>query len=375
MVDTLYRRPLPEDLVAFSSPAGRALFRDALGSGGLEGYFPLAEQFHTQADPSFCGLGSLVVALNALGVDPGRLWKGPWRWYSEELLDCCVALDEVRAQGVTLDELACLARCNGAEAELHRAEAGNLDALRGAIASAATGDGTVVVAGYDRSRLGQTGTGHFSPVGGLHAARDLVLILDVARFKYPPHWAPVARLHDAMLSLDPATGRRRGWVVLRRGRAAAAAWTLGRPDGGFRDVLARIEAALAIEGDAVAAFARSAGSSGLAFGPRAAAAPEHVALVEVLDRQLRETAAYAAIAAVTPDHAEATTALFLVLGEWLTTRAAEPQRSRLAALADLATLPAELAAEVCHVRDQADALAMLERRVLSGGSSSPGQQR
>jgi glutathione gamma-glutamylcysteinyltransferase len=369
MVDTLYRRPLPEDLVAFSSPAGRALFRDALVSGGLEGYFPLAEQFHTQADPSFCGLGSLVVALNALGVDPGRLWKGPWRWYSEELLDCCVGLDEVRAQGVTLDELACLARCNGAEAELHRAETGNVDALRAAIASAATGDGTVVVAGYERSRLGQTGAGHFSPVGGLHAERDLALILDVARFKYPPHWAPVARLHDAMLSVDPATGRRRGWVVLRRGRAVAAAWTLGRPDGGFQDVLRRIEASLAGDGeDAVAAFAKSAGTSDLTFGPRAAAAPEHVALVQVLEHQLRETAAYAAIAAVTPDHADATTALLLVLGEWITTRAAEPQRSRLAALTDLAELPAELAAEVCHVRNQADALATLDRRVSSGAS-------
>jgi hypothetical protein len=30
------------------------------------------------------------------------------------------------------------------------------------------------------------GDGHFSPVGGYHAGKDLVLILDTARFKYPP---------------------------------------------------------------------------------------------------------------------------------------------------------------------------------------------
>lgn len=31
-----------------------------------------------------------------------------------------------------------------------------------------------------------TGDGHFSPVGGYHEGKDLVLILDTARFKYPP---------------------------------------------------------------------------------------------------------------------------------------------------------------------------------------------
>src|SRR6187402_1556090 len=131
---TLYRRPLPEGNIAFSSLAGRELFAEALARGGLDGYFPLAEQFHTQADPAFCGLGSLVVALNALGVDPGRLWKGPWRWFAEELLDCCVPLSEVQRRGLDLEELACLARCNGAEVELHRADATNLAAFRAALA-------------------------------------------------------------------------------------------------------------------------------------------------------------------------------------------------------------------------------------------------
>ena len=26
--------------------------------------------------------GTLAMVLNALGVDPGRKWKGPWRWFS-----------------------------------------------------------------------------------------------------------------------------------------------------------------------------------------------------------------------------------------------------------------------------------------------------
>ena len=47
------------------------------------------------------------------------------------------------------------------------------------------GDGSFefVVASYDRRSLGQTGTGHFSPIAAYEKSSDSVLILDVARFK------------------------------------------------------------------------------------------------------------------------------------------------------------------------------------------------
>jgi hypothetical protein len=38
--------------------------------------------------------------------------------------------------------------------------------------------------------------------------------LDVARFKYPPHWVPLENLHSAMLEVDPDTGLSRGWISL-----------------------------------------------------------------------------------------------------------------------------------------------------------------
>lgn len=250
MTETRYRRPLPDDAIAFSSDAGRALFAEALATGGLGGYFALAEQFHTQADPAFCGLGSLVVALNALAIDPGRLWKGPWRWFSEEMLDCCVPLDVVRARGVDLDTLACLARCNGADAVVSR-PGPDATALRDAIAGASREPGEVIVVGYDRSVLGQTGAGHYSPIGGYHAARDLALVLDVARFKYPPHWLPLARLDAAIRTIDPDTGRSRGWLALRRRVEVVAAAPAGPPD---RDALRATAAYRACCDDGVAAL-------------------------------------------------------------------------------------------------------------------------
>ena len=34
-----------------------------------------------------------------------------------------------------------------------------------------------------------------APIGGYSAAEDMVLILDTARFKYPPHWVPLEMLY------------------------------------------------------------------------------------------------------------------------------------------------------------------------------------
>ncbi len=63
-----------------------------------------------------------------------------------------------------------------------------------------------LVVSYSRKRFGQSGDGHFSPVGAFHGGRGLVLVLDVARFKYGPHWVGVADLMEAMDMEDPATG-------------------------------------------------------------------------------------------------------------------------------------------------------------------------
>jgi glutathione gamma-glutamylcysteinyltransferase len=214
---SFYRRPLPEALIEFASPAGRSLFGEALAAGTMEGYFALAEQFHTQSEPSFCGLGTLVIVLNALAIDPGRAWRGPWRWFGEEMLDCCRPLDVVKEKGITFPQLVCLARCNGARVEATRASDATLEQLRDAArrASRSSGEPHLVVS-YDRSALGQTGSGHFSPIAGFHEASDRVLVLDVARFKYPPHWVPVKMLWQAMLPIDPVTGKSRGFFELSR---------------------------------------------------------------------------------------------------------------------------------------------------------------
>lgn len=361
MHETLYRRPLPSEAIAFSSAEGRALFSEALNAGGLDGYFRLAEQFHTQSDPAFCGLGSLVVALNALGIDPGRLWKGPWRWFAEDLLDCCVPLHEVQRRGLDLNELGCLARCNGAEVERVYAEQSEVRAFRSAVERAATGH-TVLIGAYDRASLGQTGSGHFSPLGGYHAARDLVLVLDVARFKYPPHWLPLEQLFRAMLPLDTATHRSRGWLELRaREQGLSLGFSLSCDEAGygaFAELLGSVQRDVESATE-LGALAKAILPLVRHVEVREVSAPAHREQLDRARAGLRRLPAYAQIeASVSAQAAEVTTLLMLAFPESL--GATQELRRQLLDVndADQAALSSEarnLRAQLAALRMQAKA--------------------
>ena len=59
-----------------------------------------------------------------------------------------------------------------------------------------------VMINYDRKGLGQVGGGHFSPLGAYHEKTDSFLIMDVAKYKYPPVWVGAATLYGAMATPD-----------------------------------------------------------------------------------------------------------------------------------------------------------------------------
>ncbi len=127
---SFFRRPLPQHLISFTSEEGRHVFREALADRYMESFFPLSQQYTTQQEPAFCGLTSLTMCLNALDIDPQRNWKGPWRYFAEELLDCCTPIELVKRRGITFAEFACLAQCNGAAVEMHRADCSSLEEFR-----------------------------------------------------------------------------------------------------------------------------------------------------------------------------------------------------------------------------------------------------
>lgn len=216
---TFYRRTLPNTLTSFSSIEGKKIFASAMSTGGTSAFFSLIEQLQTQPEPAYCGLTTLVIILNALAVDPRRSWKGPWRWYEESMLNCCVDLEEVTATGITFSTFACLAKCQGLDVHAVHGSDSTVEEFRQVVKETCTSStqklpSSFLVVSYTRKVLGQTGTGHFSPIGAYDEASDNVLILDTARFKYGPHWVPLELIFEALIPVDPDTGKSRGYVVL-----------------------------------------------------------------------------------------------------------------------------------------------------------------
>lgn len=157
------------------------------------------------------------MVLNALEIDPGRIWKGPWRWYHEDMLDCCIPIDIVKSKGITLDQFICISKCNGLTANVQRiSDNQNFNDFKKILLRITKIDEEILVVSYSRKGLNQSGSGHFASVGGYHPDREMVLLFDTARFKYPPHWVPVDTLWEAMKTVDEETGLPRGYVTLTK---------------------------------------------------------------------------------------------------------------------------------------------------------------
>jgi hypothetical protein len=59
-----------------------------------------------------------------------------------------------------------------------------------------------VVINFDRSSVNQHGDGHWSPIGSYSYANDAFLVMDVAKYKYPPAWIPATMLYQSLSTLD-----------------------------------------------------------------------------------------------------------------------------------------------------------------------------
>lgn len=162
------------------------------------------------------------MVLNALAVDPRKTWKGPWRWYTESHLNCCVDLEEMKETGITFGTFSCLAQCQGLDVTARYASEVTIDDFREAVRKACVEDsdsqnetaGPFLVVSYTRKVIQQTGTGHFSPIAAYDEVSDQLLVCDTARFKYGAHFIPLTLMYEAMLPVDPETGKSRGFVLL-----------------------------------------------------------------------------------------------------------------------------------------------------------------
>ncbi len=210
---------LAVDLVPITLPEGTKLLQR---SESVSDYGPLSQAFLTQSSLSYCGVASAVMILNSLvtkaplvdGYRGYRFWNQDNIFLSngsQDLIDPAL----VRRQGMTLKQLTKLLSVHGVSVSKLHGDRITLPALRSLFRKSLSDPSDRLIVNYDRSLLGQKGRGHFSPLAAYDSISDKVLLLDVARYRYPSVWISTSDLLKAMLTLDSTSGMYRGLLVIK----------------------------------------------------------------------------------------------------------------------------------------------------------------
>lgn len=209
--------PLAGELIAVSSPEGQQLLEASqhkTDHGQLEPFLL------PQGRRAFCGPATSAAVINAAlsplsPVTQYSLFSATGSSLKSELA--------VSFSGLTLEEIAQLLRAHGLRVQTVHAGQSDIATFRTAAQSALSEARTFVVVNYDRTVLGQSGAGHISPVGAYSPTTDRLLVLDVATYKYPYAWVPLAKLWSAMNTVDSDAGRTRGYLLVGASAPAGAA--------------------------------------------------------------------------------------------------------------------------------------------------------
>lgn len=223
-----------EQAIALTSASGQALLRRR---STLQADYPsLAAWLETQANLAYCGVASSVVALNSLAVPaPPAEGYGRYRFWTQANLftpatQPFVQAQQVARQGMTLSQLHGLVqavlpqrpesqgqvlagRGSGRVARYY----GNnlsLEQFRLLLRRNLANPADRLLVNYDRRLVDQQGGGHIAPLSAYEPHSDRVLILDVARYRYPAVWVETSKLWAAIRSVDSTSGLSRGllWI-------------------------------------------------------------------------------------------------------------------------------------------------------------------
>src|SRR5262245_39387994 len=212
--------PVPPSLVDADTDAGEHLF---LESDARQAYFPLAANFLTQKNQSYCGVASIVMVLNALQLPaPAVPEFAPYRTSTQdnvldERTDAVLPRDVLLKKGMTLDQLGGLLALQPLKVDVRHAGDATLDEFRAQAREYLGQKNHFVIVNYLRTALGQERGGHISPLSAYVAEPDRFLILDVARYKYPPLWVTASDLLRAMNAPDADTeNKTRGYVLIAK---------------------------------------------------------------------------------------------------------------------------------------------------------------
>jgi len=211
------------ELIVLDSEVGEQLL---FTSQARRDYLPLSLEFVTQDNLAYCGVATLVMVLNALKIEApvAPNYKIPglvdYRFFTQEnvfdndLTHDVIKPELIAKQGMTLKELGGLFQSYPVVVQTFHGEEVSLEQFRQLTVQNLQQAENFVVVNYLRRSLGQKGGGHISPVAAYDEQSDRFLILDVARYRYSPVWVEAETLWSAMNTVDSASGKTRGFILL-----------------------------------------------------------------------------------------------------------------------------------------------------------------
>jgi hypothetical protein len=211
--------PVPPNLVALTQPEGQTRLMSAADK---QSYWPLAQYFETQKNEAYCSVASSVMALNALGIRRPESTQYPdFPYFSQQdffrSVDPQVATAaQVSREGMTLDQLSAVLSEFPVDVQKYHAGDLTLAQFRDLIRRTTAQSDRFALVNFHRVEIGEEGGGHWSPVAAFDTASESALVLDVARYKYPAVWVPIAQLYAGSQAVDNVSGLSRGIVVVSK---------------------------------------------------------------------------------------------------------------------------------------------------------------
>eukprot|EP00741_Cyanophora_paradoxa_P018385 tig00000204_g17751.t1 len=209
---------VPATLISLTSPEGAELIDRSWPYNA--DFFNISSHIVTQENQAFCGIATFTTILNALGVPAPELFPGFPYYVQNNLFSAAtervVRRADIEKRGMEMAEWEAFARAfPGVKAKAHYGNETSLEALRGIARRVFASSGSFVAINFLRSEMGEIKGGHWSPAAAYDEESDRVLIMDVARFKYPPVWVKLETLLRSMNTRDGA--RHRGLVIVTHG--------------------------------------------------------------------------------------------------------------------------------------------------------------
>lgn len=207
------------DIIFFDSDLGWDLL---LKSDYRCDYWMLSRYFETQMTYAHCSVASSVIVLNALDIEkPTQAKYKNHKLFTQEdffndNVKKIIDSQEVAKNGMTLDNLAQVLKTFPIKVDMIYAKETTVEQFRESLKESLRKKDRFLIANFYRPSLDQSGTGHFSPIAAYNEEEDLVLIMEVSRYKYPPFWVKTAKLFEAMKYQDPKDLSPRGYIMISK---------------------------------------------------------------------------------------------------------------------------------------------------------------